>query len=414
MNIVIHDYSGHPPSLHLGRRLARNGHCVRHLYRASLVGARGDLATRGGDAGRLSFEGLARDRPADKARLVRRFVDERRYGRLAARRIAEVAPDVILCANTPLDALRTIQAQCRKKNIPIVNWLQDINSLAAADILPRKIPVLGAPIARRYLALERRLLHGADHIIPISDDFHGYLSGIGIAPDRYTTIENWAPLEELPASPRRNGWAERHGLDRGRTVLYAGNLGFKHDPGLLIELSRAMGEANPHDRLVVVSEGMGAQWLARHQAELELPNLRLLPFQPWTEVPDMMASADVLLALLEPQARPYCVPSKVCSYCCAGRAIVLSADAGNLASRIVQRHRCGRVVDAGAGSELVRAVLELLGDEELRTACGENARRYAETTFDIKTIAARFEAVLEAVGSARRRRRTRPTQEAAG
>ena len=114
-------------------------------------------------------------------------------------------------------------------------------------------------------------------------------------------------------------------------------------------------------------------------------------------LPDMMASADVLLALLEPQDRPYCVPSKVLSYCCAGRSVVLSADPANLASRIVSQSRCGRVVGAGDGPAFTRAVLELLADEEDRAACGANARRYAERAFDIESIAARFEAVLEAV-----------------
>ena len=156
-----------------------------------------------------------------------------------------------------------------------------------------------------------------------------------------------------------------------------------------------MGEADPRDRLVVVSEGMGADWLAGRQAALGLANLVLLPFQPYGEVPDMMASADVLLAIVEHQDRPYCVPSKVLSYCCAGRAIVLSADAGNLASRILLRNRCGRVVEAGDSRAFTRAVLELLADEDGRIAGGENARRYAEDAFDVERITARFEAVLE-------------------
>ena len=179
--------------------------------------------------------------------------------------------------------------------------------------------------------------------------------------------------------------------------MYSGNLGFKQNPGLLIDLAMAMAGADPRDRLVVVSEGIGADWLAGRQRALRLPNLLLLPFQPWREVPDMMASADVLTALLEPQGRPYCVPSKVLSYCCAGRPIVLAADSANLASRIVSGSRCGRVVGAGDGPAFTRAVLELLADDEERSVCGENARRHAETAFDAEPIAARFAAVLEAV-----------------
>ena len=395
MNLVVHDFSGHPFQLQLSRRLAGRGHRVHHLYCGSLVGARGDVARRSSDPAHLSIRPVTTGRPVAKADLARRFVDEHRYGRTAAARIEEIAPDAVLCANTPLDALGSIVGRCKRRGIGFVHWLQDINSLAAADILPRKVPLLGRPIARRYLALERRLLHRADHVVSISDDFAGYLERIGVPPSRSTTIENWAPLEELPMRPRRNAWSARHGLDGGRNVVYSGNLGFKHDPRLLVDLASAMGEANPADRLVVISQGTGADWLATRQSEVALPNLVLLPFQPWAELPEVMASADVLVALLDAQDRPWCVPSKVLSYCCAGRAIVLSADAANLAGRIVRGHRCGRVVPAGDGPALTRAVLELLDDEAARRGCGANARRYAENTFDIETIAARFEAVLD-------------------
>lgn len=397
MDIVIHDFAGHPFQLELGRRLARNGHRVHHLHCASLLGARGDLSPREDDPERLSIAGLSTGRPLAKANLLRRFVDERRYGRLAAERIAALAPHVVLCANTPLDALDALQRTCRRRGIGFVNWLQDINSLAAAAILPRKVPLLGPLLARRYLALERRLLRQADHVVPIADDFGDWLSRTGIATHGYTTIENWAPLEELPTRPRRNDWSRRHGLDAGRSVLYSGNLGFKQDPTLLTNLASAMRAANPRDRLVVVSEGMGADWLARRKAELRLSNLVLLPFQHWVDVPDMMASADVLVALLEPQDRPWSVPSKVLTYCCAGRAIVLSADRQNLASRIVLHSGCGRVVDAGDSPAFTGAVLELLDDDGHRGTLGENARRHAEAAFDGEAIAARFEAVLERV-----------------
>ena len=399
MNVVVHDFSGHPFQLQLSRRLAGIGHRVHHLYCGSLVGARGDVAKRSSDPAHLSILPVTTGRPVAKANLARRFADERRYGRMAAARIEEIAPDAVLCANTPLDALGSIVGRCKRRGIGFVHWLQDINSLAVADILPRKIPLLGRPIARRYLALERRLLHRADHVVSICDDFAGYLERIGLPPSRSTTIENWAPLEELPMRPRRNAWSARHGLDRERNVVYSGNLGFKHDPGLLADLASAMGEANPADRLVVISQGTGADWLAARKARLALPNLVLLPFQPWTELPEVMASADVLIALLDAQDRPWCVPSKVLSYCCAGRAIVLSADAANLAGRIVRGRRCGRVVAAGDGPALTRAVLELLDDEAARRACGANARRYAETEFDIEAISARFESVLDRVVS---------------
>ena len=368
------------------------------------MGAKGDLNRRADDAGGFAVEGLGRGRPMEKRNLVRRFAMENAYGRLAAARIASLDPDAALCANTPLDALRWIQAACRRGRVGLVNWLQDINSLAAAAILPGRIPLLGELAGRRYFSLERALLRRSDHIVAISDDFRAHLERCGVLPGAWTVIHNWAPLDELPARPRRNPWAERHRLNGGRNVVYTGNLGLKHNPALLVDLALALPD--PGDRLVVVSEGVGADWIARRKRELGLDNLLLLPFQPYSDLPDVMASADLLLALLEPQRHPYCVPSKVLSYCCAGRAIVLSADPGNLASRIVAGRGCGRVVAAGDGAGVVEAVLDLLGDGEARAVCGRNARRYAESTFDIEAIAPRFEEVLGRVNARAARARS--------
>ncbi len=404
MRLVIHDFAGHPFQVQLSRALAGRGHRVHHLYCESLVGAKADLEVGENDPAGLTIKGVGGRRPMAKSSLVRRLAMENAYGRRVAAKITAVKPDVVLCANTPLDALRWIVPASRRRGAGFVNWLQDLNSVAAADILPRKVPVFGELAARRYLRLERSLLRRSDHIVAISEDFQSYLEGINVPPEAWSFIHNWAPIDELPMRPRRNPWAERHGLTHGINIVYTGNLGLKHNPQLLLDLAR--NPPAPNARVVVVSEGIGADWLARRKRALGLDNLVLLPFQPYAALPEVMASADILLALLEPQMQPYCVPSKVLSYCCAGRAIVLSADAGNLASRIVAGHGCGRVAAAGDGSAVAEAVAELLRDHRERDACARRARRYAEQSFDIEPIASRFEALLRRV--VERRRQGRP------
>jgi len=395
MRLVTHDFAGHPFQMQLSRALAGRGHRVHHLHCESLVGAKAGLDVGEGDAAGLTIEGVGGKRPMAKGSLARRLAMENAYGRRAAAKITVAKPDVVLCANTPLDALRWIVPACRRRGIGFVNWLQDINSVATAQILPRKVPVFGGLAARRYLGLERSLLRRSDHIVAISEDFQGYLESINLPAGAWSVIHNWAPLDELPARPRRNPWTERHGLTHGINIVYTGNLGLKHNPQLLLDLAR--NRPAPDTQVVVVSEGIGADWLASRKQALGLDNLVLLPFQPYEALPEVMAAADILLALLEPQTQPYCVPSKVLSYCCAGRAIVLSADAGNLASRIVRGHGCGRVVAAGDGSAVAEAVSELLRDDREREACARRARRYAERSFAIEPIASRFEELLARV-----------------
>jgi glycosyltransferase involved in cell wall biosynthesis len=67
----------------------------------------------------------------------------------------------------------------------------------------------------------------------------------------------------------------------------------------------------------------------------------------------------------------------------------------NLAARVVERSGGGIVVEPGDKSAFLAAAGRLLANEELRAELGTRGRVYAETTFDIDSIARRFEDVIE-------------------
>ena len=72
----------------------------------------------------------------------------------------------------------------------------------------------------------------------------------------------------------------------------------------------------------------------------------------------------------------------------------MSVSAQNLAARIVIKADAGFVTAPGNDSEFIQRAVTLYQD---RDRCGEmarNARRYAESTFDIDQIGSIFEAVL--------------------
>ena len=109
----------------------------------------------------------------------------------------------------------------------------------------------------------------------------------------------------------------------------------------------------------------------------------------------MLASADVLIAVLEPEAGAFSVPSKILTYLCAARPLLVSVPADNLAARIVERSGGGVVVPPGDTSAFLAAAQRLLHDAELRARLGNRARAYAEESFDTDSVALRFEEVLE-------------------
>ena len=170
-------------------------------------------------------------------------------------------------------------------------------------------------------------------------------------------------------------------------------MGMKHNPDLVLQLTLHF-QHRDDVRVVVVSQGLGADWLTEKKAEHGLDTLIVLGYQPFDVLPDVLAAADVLLAVLEPEAGAFSVPSKVLTYLCAERAVLLAVPPENLAARIVARIEAGSIVPPTDAAAFVEAAAALLTNPQQRHLMGRNARAYAEKTFDIHAIADSFEEVL--------------------
>lgn len=336
-------------------------------------------------------------RPFAKNSYIRRFMQERQYGQLIARTALAFQPDVVIGCNNPLDAQRVLQDTCRRFGVPFVFWLQDIYSIAINHVMRRKLPLLGAMIGARYLQLERMLLRRSEAIVAITDDFVPIIKQWGVDEKCCTVIRNWAPLEAISPVDKDNPWSRAQGLADKKVVLYSGTLGLKHDPVLLVDLAERLRPLR--DTIVlVISEGAGADLVKQEAAMRSLENLRVLPFQPFKIYSQVLGSAEILLSIIEPEAGIFSVPSKVLSYLCAGKAMVLSVPKENVAARTVTEISAGLCVTPGDREAFCQAVTGYLDDDERRLADGRKGRAYAENAFAIEAITDRFEAVL-VVGS---------------
>jgi glycosyltransferase involved in cell wall biosynthesis len=244
--------------------------------------------------------------------------------------------------------------------------------------------IAAIPFRRIEASLSRR----CDEIIVIAPAFIEALIGMNVPRTKITLVENWASLDEIFPLSQQNPWHQSMRLGERPVFLYSGTLGLKHRPDLLYKLAQALGERG---QVVVISEGVGRNHLERLP---KLDNLTMLDFQPYERLPEVLASADVLLATLETDAGSFAVPSKVLAYLCAGRPVLLAAPPNNLSSDIIRRSGGGIVVDPAAEQTLIQAALQLAQDAILRAELGANARSYAEKNFDIQRIAATFERIL--------------------
>jgi putative colanic acid biosynthesis glycosyltransferase WcaI len=164
-------------------------------------------------------------------------------------------------------------------------------------------------------------------------------------------------------------------------------------------------ERDENVRVVAVTEGPGGEYLlgkaesrkrktetAKQKAE---GWLRVLPFQSFSDMPDVLASADVLVAVLEADAGVFSVPSKVLTYHCAGRLILAAIPSSNLAALTIAQAGSGACVEPGDFSGFLEAARRFRADTSLRERSGRAARVYAEKNFDIEAIGDRVEEVIK-------------------
>jgi colanic acid biosynthesis glycosyl transferase WcaI len=378
MRLVLHDYGGYAFSLQLAEYLARKGNHVTYLHGGVMQTVQ--RARRVSRQTNLRIESTETAEAFEKYSFFRRWMQEREYGARLGKRIVQIAPDVVISANAPLDAQAKVWQATRQIHARFVFWWQDVISLAVGDLLKYKYGPAAGLISAYYQSKERGLLRHADCVIAISEAFLPIARAWGMPRRKISVIPNWAPLDEISVMPKDNRWLHAHGLQGKFVFLYAGILGLKHDPHVFVTLSRCFEDTSDVE-VVVVGEGPGAIWLTK--------------FQPFEDFSRMLASAEVLLATLKEQTATYSVPSKVLSYLCAARPVLLAAEPTSPAARAAEKYDYGRSARPDDTAGLCALARELYNSKDLRTRLGVNARKYAQSAFDIDRIGGQFLELLQ-------------------
>lgn len=396
MKIVVNDHSGHAFTLQLSRQFAESGHEVLHAYSVSFQSPKGNFEDLPMPGSGLTVLPIMIKGQFDKYSLLKRRKQEIEYARQLTNQLDIFQPNVVLSGTTPLFVQQHVQQYCLRKGIKFVYWCQDIYTIAIRQIAQRRLGFISFPISYYFKKLEIKLLKKSAHVISITPGFNDLFHKWNIHPQQVTCIPNWAPLREITLTGKNNDWAHRHQVADKTCIIYSGTLGLKHNPSML---SAAAAYFRKHTDVVfiVISEGLGAAFLQKEKEQLQLDNLLLLPFQDFRDMSQVLGAADILLAILENDAGTYSVPSKVLTYLCAKKPIVLAMPPDNLSAAIVLDNKAGYCISPDNQQGFCRHIETLLADAALRQEMGLNGRAYAERNFDIKHIENKFLEVFNTI-----------------
>jgi colanic acid biosynthesis glycosyl transferase WcaI len=392
-DMFLVDYGCHSFTYRLASHLFDTGFPIRYISNGSIESPNLSSLGEWVNARPQLVRTIRCDKPYGKLSLKARLRGELEWARRCVNALEEEKPSAVIVSTVPLAVVIYIQNWAKRRGVPIIYWLQDLQGHAMHDLLGRRLGLIGRVLGSLAYLWEQYILEESRMVIIISNGHISELPSLVRRKKSYAVLENWANIEEFPQYPPNNEWAVQHGLDKTLNIVYSGTLGFKHDLATFLDLAMSFRERSDI-RVVVVSSDSAAVKLSRDAAALGLLNLIILPFQQYSDVPKVLASASVLVAPLDASAGKFCIPSKVLSYLCAGRPTVIAIDSDNPAAVTINQNRAGTVVEPGNSPKFINAVAEFLCNDEERQAAGRRARLYAEQTFSLKTVTDAFLTII--------------------
>ena len=230
--------------------------------------------------------------------------------------------------------------------------------LEVRDLWPESIVALGQlrrgslPV-RLLEAIERWLYRRAHGVVVVTRAFARHVAARGVPERDIALVTNGIDGDAWTPRPAKPELLARHGIGGTFRVGYVGTLGLAH--GLVTVLDAAQrlnvpstsrSERTSGVEFVFVGDGADR---ARTEQEAKLRGLANVHFTglvPRSEVPDWLASLDVLLVMLRDlPVFETVIPSKLFEFAAMERAIVLSAPKGEV-REMVESAGVGVAVDA--------------------------------------------------------------------
>lgn len=259
-------------------------------------------------------------------------------------------------------------------------WPESITALSDLDnrILISSLDTLINFIYRR-----------ADRVVVVTPGFVPVLIDAGVDEDDIWFHPNGVEPEFFVRSG--DSWAidkeVRNRLNSRFVVSYIGTIGRAHGLEIVLDAAEKLKERDDADEILFNFVGTGAEkaYLERRAKERDLDNVQFLGRLPKTEVPEIYELSDVALVHLRDEPLfESAMPSKMFEAMASGTPIVMGVRGE--ASRIVRKGDVGTPFEPENASELLRALLRYVDEEELRSHHGSTAMEFVRENYSWDSI----------------------------
>jgi glycosyltransferase involved in cell wall biosynthesis len=289
--------------------------------------------------------------------------------------------DVVIVETPPLFIAASGVAVAGLKRAPLL--------LNVADLWPDAAIQFGAlrhpPVIRAARALERFVYRHADVIAVPTPGLERTLRERGYRAEQLLVVPHGVDAERFPV--------DRDSRPVPGRVVYCGTIGMGHAVGTLIDAALMLEQADAGHEFLIVGDGAERAELEARVRRLGLRNVTFAGRLPRTQLPEVLASADVAVATQRDlPLLADALSTKVLEYMAAARPVVVAA--AGWTAEVVTRAEAGVVCPPEQPAALAEALARVTADPGRARLMGLNGRRYVEANLTRRVAVERLDRAL--------------------
>lgn len=284
-------------------------------------------------------------------------------------------PDAVFVISTPpiQGMLAALIKKCR--GCKFVYNLQDIfpDTLVGAGMTKK-----GSLLWKIGRWVEDFTYRNADKIVVISEEFKRNIIEKGVPEKKIEIIYNWVDEKAItPIEKADNPLFDEFGLSREKFhVVYAGNLGNAQNIDIILDAGKALCDDESIEFVIFGSGGL-EDVIRSKIKEGNIPNVKLLPLQPYNRVSYVYSLGDCCVVTCKKGFGGSALPSKTWSILSCGRPVIANFDEGELKT-ILENNNLGVFTNADDVGAFVDAIKKFAEDSAKCKEMGLKGRKYIE------------------------------------
>ncbi len=300
-------------------------------------------------------------------------------------------PDIILAPSPPLTIGVSAWLLGLRHHCPFIYNVQEIYPDVAVNLGVLK----SGFIIDLLLKLERFVYAKAKALAIISEGMAARVHAKNIPSDKIRIIPNFVDINDFRPLPKVNQFSLQHGLHDKFVVSYAGNMGKPQGLDALLKAANIVRNM-PQIHFLLMGDGSERTHLIEKAHHLQLPNITILPYQPYHLMAEAYAAADTSFVSQAPGTSSDGIPSKVYRIMACARPVIACTDANSDLAHLVARADGGMVVPSADAEELANAIRHAFLQRDAWNEKGSRARSFILQNYSRSIICTRYDELIRA------------------